>query len=113
MNYDRPRELKSGGWKYTRMNDGKVWAIGYCGDHEPHVTADEARECYTSYLLDERLRLDVTVDSYNPCMAEGCETLTNRCADIDGWHMFRLCDEHRDREHVAALFGTAGDSMHS
>lgn len=79
MNYDQPRQLKSGGWHYTTMNDGRVGAIGYCMDHRdtPHATEDEARACYRNYQLEQRTRLDGTVGHYNPCEApSGCGTLS-------------------------------------
>lgn len=117
MNYDQPRQLKTGGWHYTSMNDGRVWAVGYCADHRgtPHATEDEARACYTRYLMEQRTQFDGTLGSYNPCEApSGCATLTNRCAVIDGWPKWRLCDEHRTPEIVAELHGPlAGDSIHS
>jgi hypothetical protein len=117
VNYDQPRQLKTGGWHFTTMNDGRIGAIGYCADHRdaPHPTEDEARACYNRYLLEQRTRLDGTLGSYNPCEAPaGCETLTNRCATVGGWTMWRLCDEHRTAEVVAELLGPlAGDSIHS
>ena len=116
MNYDQPRQLKDGGWHYTSRNDGRVFAIGYCADHKdaPHATEDEARRCYRDYLLNERLRLDLTLGDYNPCEVAGCKTLTNRAVSIDGWPRWRLCDEHRTKEAVAEMYGPlAGDSMHS
>jgi hypothetical protein len=30
MTYDKARQRKDGTWAYTSMNDGEVWAIGYC-----------------------------------------------------------------------------------
>ena len=119
MNYDAPRQLRGadgavGGWHFTRFNRRTgTQAIGYCAVHDPHATAEEARTCYTRFLMTERVRFDDTVDNYNPCEADGCDTLTNRVAVVDGWHLYRLCDEHRDREHVAALFGEVSDSIHS
>ncbi len=118
MNYDQPRQLADGtGWHYTRENDGRVWAIGYCADHKdtPHATKDEARACYRNYQLEQRTQLDGTLGHYNPCEAPShCGTLTNRCAVIDGWPRWRLCDEHRTAEVVAELYGPrAGDSAHS
>ncbi|MFZ0173756.1 MAG: hypothetical protein WAL04_18885, partial [Acidimicrobiales bacterium] len=84
MNYDQPRQLKTGGWHYTQMNDHRIWPIGYCADHRdaPHATEDEARRCYRDYELNERLHLDVTLGSWNPCEYGGCETLTNRAVMI-------------------------------
>lgn len=117
MNYDQPRALKSGGWHYTSMNDGRVWPIGYCRDHrdEPHATEDEARRCYRRYELAECLRLDGTAGHWNPCTHPGCETLTNREAWIaPNGPFWLLCDEHRTRDAVAELYGEmAGDSVHS
>jgi hypothetical protein len=123
MNYDQPRQVADGsGWHYTRMNDGEVWALGYCREHldQPHATEDEARDCYTRYLLDHDLRLDglAYADMRKQCEATisgaRCEIWTDKFADIRPWGpSWTLCDEHRTREVVAALFGTAGDSVHS
>ena len=116
MNYDQPRKLADGsGWHYTQMNDGRIWPIGYCREHEPHATEDDARRCYRDYELNERLTLDGTIGNWNPCEHEGCETLTNRNAGIEPWGpSWRLCDEHRTKERCAELYGElAGDSVHS
>lgn len=117
MNYDQPRQLKTGGWHYTTMNDGRIGAIGYCIDHRdtPHATEDEARACYARYMIEQRLRLDVTLGGYNPCTApSGCGVLTNRAAQVGGWSLYRLCDEHRTAQVVAELYGPlAPDSVHS
>ena len=118
MNYDQPRQLADGsGWHYTSMNDGRIMTVGYCRDHRdaPHATEDEARACYARYLLEQRTRLDGKLGSYNPCEApSGCQTLTNRCAVINGWPRWRLCDEHRTPEVIAELHGPlAGNSVHS
>lgn len=116
MNYDQPRQLKTGGWHYTSMNDGRIWALGYCGEHRdaPHATEDEARRCYRDYQLNERLRLDGTVGHWNPCEYPDCGTLTNRAVTIAGWLRWRLCDEHRTKECCTELYGElAGDSVHS
>jgi hypothetical protein len=120
MNYDQPRQLADGtGWHYTRMNDGQVWALGGCREHhDGHATEDEARDCYTRWLLDNRLFLDGRggPDTLHRCQWEGCETFTDRIAQVnpaDMTAMWFLCDDHRDREHVAALLGRVGDSIHS
>lgn len=117
MNYDQPRQLQTGGWHYTTMNDGHIGAIGYCQDHRdtPHATEDEARACYRNYVLEQRTRLDGTLGYYNPCEApSGCSVLTNRAVAIEGDPRWRLCDEHRTAEVVAELYGPlAGNSIHS
>lgn len=116
MNYDQPRKLADGsGWHYTSRNDDRIFAIGYCREHPPHATEDEARRCYRDYELTERLRLDGTIGDWNLCEFPGCETLTNREAWLGGFGGgWRLCDEHRTREVCAELYGElAGDSVHS
>jgi hypothetical protein len=114
VNYDQPRQHKDGGWHYTQTNDDRIWPIGYCRGHGPHGTEDEARRCYRDYELNERLRLDGTLGSWNPCEYRECQTLTNRAAFLGGWTCWRLCDEHRTKECCAELYGElAGDSVHS
>lgn len=116
MNYDQPRQLKDGGWHYTQMNDGQVWPVGYCSDHEPHKTEDDARRCYRDYELNERLMLDAGTWSnhWQKCDYPSCEALTNKPVMISGWHRWMLCDEHRTKECCAELYGEmAGDSVHS
>lgn len=117
MNYDQPSQLQSGGWHYTSRNDDRIYPVGYCADHRdtPHATEDEARACYARYLIEQRTSLDVTLGDWNPCEApSGCEVLTNRCAMVGGWTVYRLCDEHRTAEVVAEMQGPlAGNSVHS
>jgi hypothetical protein len=121
MNYDQPRELADkSGWHYTRMNEGEVWALGYCRDHldEPHDTREEARDCYTRWLLDNRVFLDGRGDRdvLHRCEWEGCDAFTDHIAQVDPASMlalYFLCDEHRTHEHVATLLGQVGDSIHS
>jgi hypothetical protein len=116
MNYDQPRQLKEGGWHYTSMNDGRVWPIGYCRDHDGHATEDEARRCYRDYELNECLRLDggTWANHWQKCDYPGCENLTNKPVMIGGWHRWTLCDEHRTKECCTELYGeTAGNSVHS
>jgi hypothetical protein len=115
VNYDQPRQHSQGGWHYTRRNDDNIWALGYCRDHTPHPTEDGARECYAAFLLNERLGLNGRRElAYYPCQIDGCRTLANSVVSIDGWPAsYHLCDEHRTKEQVVALYGRyAGDSVH-
>jgi len=114
MNYYDARELKDhSGWRYTCMNDGRIWAVGSCAEHAPHPTQVEAYECYTQYLLDNRLRLDGQYpEAQYRCEAPECGAWTQRFAEIDH-HLYTLCDEHRTREVVATLLGTVGAAMSS
>jgi len=117
VNYDQPRQREDGGWYYTTRNDGNVWPIGYCPDHEPHATEQEARVCYRDYELTERLRFtddQPKAPQLLVCQAFGCERYTSGSASIGGWERWTLCAEHRNRETVAELYGPeAGNSIHS
>lgn len=118
MNYYQPRQVlgadgQPGGWHYTCRNDSRIWPVGDCAGHPPHATQDEAYECWTNYLLSNRLRLDRQEhDVKRPCKFEGCEEWTQGYAEVDG-RIFHLCDEHRTAEVVRQLFGTAGDAVSS
>ncbi len=108
MNYYDARELQgpdgqgTGRWHYTCMNDGRIWPIGYCRDHEGHASKQEAYECFKLYCLDHRLRLDGQwADAQHKCVV--CGAWTQKFAEVN--HViFDLCDEHRTREQVAQLF---------
>ena len=109
MNYYEARKRESDGrWDYTCMNDGRIWPIGNCanagGGH--HETAEEARVCYTRFLLDTRMNLDGHyADQQLRC--DVCQAFTSRYATVDHRH-FPLCDAHCTREKVTELFGTVG-----
>lgn len=119
MNYYDAREKKGPdgtpvGWHYTCMNDNRIWAVGYCTEHDPHTTKDEAYECWTRYLLAERLRLDgFDPRTQHQCQAPGCDTWTQYRASVDGSMSWDLCDEHRNAETVAELLGTVGAAVSS
>lgn len=109
MNYYDARQRKTDKkWDYTCMNDGRIWPVGYCADAGGghHDTAEEARECYTRYLLENRMRLDGKMDNQQ-LRCEICKEFTDGFAEVDHSH-FTLCGEHRTREHVEKLFGTVG-----
>ena len=118
MNYYAPRQIKGadgepGGWHYTCMNDGRIWAVGDCVEHEAHATKDEAYVCWTNFLLTHRLRLDCREEGVKrPCKFDGCQEWTQHFAEVD-MRIFHLCDEHRTAEVVREMFGVAGDAMAS
>lgn len=129
MNYDDARQVNprshrddAGRWRYTRMNDGHVWPIGYCAKNCPgHKTAEEAREHYRQYLLDN-LQFTEGPDSLPEalyrCAAPDCEEYTTGRATVRGRYLLSwfLCDEHRNRETVEQHFmppGCIGMSFHS
>jgi hypothetical protein len=130
MNYLKARQRQTDKrWCYTNMNDGEVYAVGYChafhelDDSLPvteaekekhranahkyhtsgHATEDEACECYKRYLLDNRLRLNRTMnDCQKKCQI--CDTWTDHYATIGTTQFFILCPEHNTIEIVASLF---------
>ena len=134
----RQRDNEERRWFYTTKAGGHTWAIGYCaGPPDPdggqliglafweqwlkqcepfkdkfhddgHATAEEAAECYRQHLLDLRSRYDVTLGDYNPCLE--CGELTNKAAQVEGWHTFRLCALHLTPEVVAKHFEVLGES---
>lgn len=114
LNYDKARIRKDGTWKYSRMNDGKVWTIGYCVDHNGHKTQQEAEDCYKSYLLDRVLRLEGGILSNNKikCQVSGCEEYSGVTSYID-YDCFVLCPTHRTKEVIATLFDCSGENIHS
>ncbi len=148
MNYSQPRQIDpasdrpdAGKWRYTTMNDGRVWEEGYCS---PWVTCPD---CEGQSVLGghECLRCDCkgVILADDPCpghdtKAGAYEHQTQYVLDkklrLDGrlvdeqrpclicreWtqgvahvehQSFVLCDVHRTREQVADLFGLVGDSF--
>jgi hypothetical protein len=95
MNYYDARQTKNkSGWHYTCMNDGAIWPVGYCAEHEPHATEREARECFGQYLLDgER---EETYGDWTGCAV--CDKPTKRGMTTRPplGHGYPLCDEHFD-----------------
>ena len=123
MNYHQPRQVDpaadrpdAGKWRYTNMNDGRIWPEGYCAENCPgHDTAEGAREHMTAYVLDHA-RYDGKWDNtQHRCQAEGCEAWTDRYAEPGhpANHPYDLCDEHRNSETLAQLVGSVGDVMGS
>ena len=96
------RELKNGGWHYT-MNGQPV---GCCLDHGGHETREGAEECYKLYMLDNHLHLDRKIggDTLHKCKVKGCDEYTRGFASVGGYSIFILCDKHRTRGQVEALY---------
>lgn len=112
MNYYEARQLKdTGGWHYTCKNDDRVWPVGYCREHEPHATKEEAEDCYRGYLLDNRLRLDgKDANAQHKCRE--CGEWTSGLAECD-LTIVVLCDEHRTREIFEKYFPEVGQIISS
>lgn len=136
MNYFAARQRECDKrWDYTCKRDGVIYPVGYCaGWREPqpgiltpgqikewlneaiphqdkfhndgHATAEEARECYKQYLLDFSLHLNCDASVALKC--EMCDSLTTKRAKVDS-STWALCDVHRTRENVEALYGPIGE----
>ena len=121
MNYDQPRQIAegehAGKWHYTTANRRTgTHPIGYCVDHAPHDTEEQARECYAGYLRDN-VRLDKPGTwSWGGCDYPGCKNPANNGAHSGAWNMALLCADHHNRDDAVKalrLDGPACDSWHS
>lgn len=125
MRYDQPLQIKdgphAGKWHFVRKygSDGRrgMGAIGYCAEGcNGHDTAEEAREHYRQYLLDQRLRFFEGPDdpsTLRKCQVEGCTAYTAGRGQLGEWLMWNLCATHRTREVVEVLYPVANDSFGS
>jgi hypothetical protein len=119
VNYHQPRQVDpksdrpdAGKWRYTCMNDGKVWAEGYCAGCPGHDTREGAYQHQTQYVLENKVRLGVEhPNEQRRCMK--CGEWTTKTARVDHLHYYELCDEHCNIEVVTELFGSVGDSYGS
>lgn len=101
---------EGGGWHYVSMNRRGGHPIGYCADHEPHATKDEARTCYRKWQRDH-IKLDNGIWSWAGCDAKGCDNPARQGVGIegDGYALAILCPEHHDMEHAIAALGLSDD----
>lgn len=105
------------GFHYVSLNKRHGgYPLGYCAEHAPHATEDEARACYRAWQRDH-VRLDaVTLGNWTNCRFPGCEQPTRAAADIqgDGYNIAPLCPAHLTTEHAIPALGLAdalaGDS---
>jgi len=121
VNYDQRRQIvdgpHAGRWHYTTANRRTgTHPIGYCADHDPHETEEDARWCYTRYLHD-RLTIHKAASTWTDCDAEGCDQPAHDIAQTGPWRIAVLCpahiDDHTTVLHTLRLDRPAGDSMHS
>lgn len=104
MNYYEARQTKDAtGWHFTCMNDGVIWPVGYCADHDPHHSRAEAEQCFQRYLLDEIS--PVTYSHWQDCERCGAPTKKGLATRRPHGHQYALCDEHRTNEEVKELAG--------
>lgn len=65
-------QLPEGGWHYASASRRGGYPLGYCAEHEPHSTEDEARECYRKWQRDH-VKMDGGVWSWGGCDVRGCD----------------------------------------
>ena len=112
-----PKGLKAQdvwGWHYTCRNDEMIWPVGYCVEHDPHPTADEAYACITNYVLDH-VDWNMTLDTKTMvprCDYPNCRTLVDdgggASCGVGGRNFYVLCFQHRNRDDLARVLGTIG-----
>ena len=125
MNYFEPRQVDpqadrpdAGRWRYTCMNDGQIWAVGYCaGGCEGHATADDANQHQREYEIDNAWHRvqdggPGKVEPWDPCEAligvpeHPCGKRTPNVLTLGpGIGIFgpHLCDEHLTFEGLSSV----------
>lgn len=138
MNYSEPLQRTDGRWDWTTnrrpagycceaptlesfeklgihvSDDKKEKLVKFADKHhtDGHATAEEACACHKEYLLDNRLRLTgFTENQQERCQI--CKAWTQKYAQLGGYSMFFLCDEHLNRESVSQLYGNVSWSAES
>lgn len=119
MIHDTAVQLPEGGWKYAMRSRRGGVPIGYCADHDPHPTEEEARRCYRKYQRDH-------IKLGGRCNWTSCEVLVdgkrcpnpaNHTAQFGAWDLAVLCEDHNtiDWAIKALRFDgdVAGDLWHS
>lgn len=127
MNYDGARELKDGGFKWSRENGGEVFTIAPCRWHtgdesdplwylrpyraedwaecEPHATREEAERHFYDYSLGQVKEQAV---SWTSCSVSGCPAPASRALGTQGLSLYfsltPLCDQHLSADTLVALY---------
>lgn len=103
------------GWHYAQVWSNGGGPIGYCAEHPPHATEEQARLCYSRWLLDNLK--PIQLKDWTGCEADGCDMPTKDGMETGYMRTVMLCDEHRQSNlHAVALLGLdkpAGDSVGS
>lgn len=105
-----------GGYHYASLSKRGGYPLGYCSAHAPHATAEEARECYGSWLRDHVREAGAT--SWTSCMQPQCKAPAQRRFEVEGegYRLAVFCDDHATIANAITrmhLEGPAGDSWES
>lgn len=109
MNYRQARQVDpaadredAGKWRWTCMNDGRVWPEGPCAEGCPgHDTAEEACQHYVEGVIAQGIRW--TGCSWTSCNNRPeCPNPANRMAHFNGdpWAAYTFCNQH-DADNIA------------
>jgi len=124
MNYYKARQHKdTKKWKYTMVNDGKIYEVGYCATEgcKGHDTPEEACEHYKQYLIDKRLNFfnpDKRLKFFNPAGGDVmyeckiCGEFTQGFVTVN-MQSFPLCEKCQTKENVSELMGSIGEIVSS
>jgi hypothetical protein len=124
MNYDQARELQKDGkgtglWHYTSMNDGVIWAIGFCANDCPgHDTKEGAEEHYRQYLV-SCIEIRGPKQEEWPkekCDVAGCKEEATHLGIVRGHRGSldkQLCETHATAETMDSLIKRQTWSVHS
>lgn len=114
MRHKTALQHQDGGWHYVNAGRDGGYPLGYCHDHPPHVTEEEARDCYGRYLREQTIKLNASKSlNWGDCQECGAPTKDSAHYGDDGYGYVALCPEHMSIENVikhAGLDGPAGDS---
>lgn len=115
MNRYGPRVLiaddgrPTGRFHFARSSAYRDEAVGYCAAGcAGHDTADEAREHYRQFLVNERVSL-FPEQMQRPERCRVCGAWTQSYARVESWDFYPLCPEHLTRESVALLLPEVPD----
>lgn len=114
MNYYRARQhQKTGKWKYTLENGGRIYEIGYCAreDCPGHDTEEEACRHYEQYMLDNHLHFYNPENPHTFRKCQECGEITAGFAEV-GITIIDLCPDHQTKAVVAKHY-IEGKSMSS
>lgn len=119
MNYYEARRVDpdanrpdAGKWRYTCMNDGRIWPIGYCAQDCPgHDDPEGAEQHQREFDLEEALRRGPShSEPWSFCKFPGCGRRTPSFFEV-GPGMGRpiyLCEQHQGREGLATIYRGPG-----
>ncbi len=92
-----PTPQRPGGWHYASLGKRGGGPIGFCAEHDPHETEQEARECYAAYKR-SKVRLNVAFVGWHSCHICGAPAKTG--AEAGSYEQAVLCAEHLTDEHA-------------